>query len=44
MLNELLAVIQEALVDGNNIQVGFGTFSVTERAGLEGRIRQLGKQ
>ena len=44
MLNGLLEVIQEALADGNNVQlVGFGTFSVTERAGREGRNPATGK-
>ena len=38
MLNELLEVIQESIASGNDVQlVGFGTFSVTERAGREGR-------
>ncbi len=44
LLNGLLEVIQEALADGNNVQlVGFGTFSVTERAGREGRNPATGK-
>ena len=39
ILNGLLNVIQENMASGNNVQlVGFGTFSVTERAGREGRI------
>ena len=38
MLNELLEVIQQTIASGNDVQlVGFGTFSVTERAGREGR-------
>ena len=38
MLDGLLEVIQKTLAGGNNVQlVGFGTFSVTERAGREGR-------
>ena len=38
MLNELLEVIQESIASGNDVQlVGFGTFSVTERASREGR-------
>ena len=38
MLNGLLEVIQETMASGNDVQlVGFGTFSVTERAGREGR-------
>ena len=37
MLNELLEVIQEAIASGNDVQlVGFGTFSVSERATREG--------
>ena len=38
MLNELIEVIQETIASGNDVQlVGFGTFSVTERASREGR-------
>ena len=38
MLNGLLEVIQETMASGNDVQlVGFGTFSVTERASREGR-------
>ena len=38
MLNELLKVIQQTIASGNDVQlVGFGTFSVTERASREGR-------
>ena len=44
MLNELLDVIQENMASGNDVQlVGFGTFSVTERAGREGRNPATGK-
>ena len=44
MLNGLLDVIQKSLAGGNNVQlVGFGTFSVTERAGREGRNPATGK-
>ena len=38
MLNGLLEVIQETMANGSDVQlVGFGTFSVTERASREGR-------
>ena len=38
MLDGLIEVVQKALAGGNNVQlVGFGTFSVTERASREGR-------
>jgi DNA-binding protein HU-beta len=44
MLNGLLEVIQKSLAGGDNVQlVGFGTFSVTERAGREGRNPATGK-
>ncbi|MDP2225387.1 HU family DNA-binding protein [Nitrosomonas sp.] len=44
MLNGLLDVIQKSLADGDNVQlVGFGTFSVTERASREGRNPATGK-
>ncbi len=44
MLNGLLDVIQESMASGNDVQlVGFGTFSVTERAGREGRNPATGK-
>jgi DNA-binding protein HU-beta len=44
MLNGLLEVIQESLAGGDNVQlVGFGTFSVTERASREGRNPATGK-
>ena len=42
MLDGLLEVIQQTLTGGNNVQlVGFGTFSITERAGREGRNGQI---
>lgn len=44
MLDGLLEVIQKTLTGGNNVQlVGFGTFSVTERAGREGRNPATGE-
>ncbi|PTQ85823.1 HU family DNA-binding protein [Nitrosomonas ureae] len=44
MLNELIEVIQKTLADGDNVQlVGFGTFSITERAGREGRNPSTGE-
>ena len=44
MLNGLLEVIQETMASGNDVQlVGFGTFSVTERAGREGRNPATGE-
>jgi DNA-binding protein HU-beta len=44
MLNGLLDVIQKSLADGDNVQlVGFGTFSITERASREGRNPATGK-
>lgn len=44
MLNGLLEVIQETIASGNDVQlVGFGTFSVTERAGREGRNPATGE-
>ncbi len=44
MLNGLLEVIQEAVASGNDVQlVGFGTFSVSERAGREGRNPATGE-
>ncbi len=44
MLNELIAVIQRTLTEGDNVQlIGFGTFSTTERAGREGRNPSTGK-
>jgi DNA-binding protein HU-beta len=43
-LNELLEVIQETIVSGNDVQlVGFGTFSVIERASREGRNPSTGE-
>jgi DNA-binding protein HU-beta len=44
LLNGLLEVIQDTLANGNNVQlVGFGTFSITERASREGRNPATGK-
>ena len=44
MLNGLIEVIQTNMASGDNVQlVGFGTFSVTERAGREGRNPATGK-
>ncbi len=44
MLNGLIEVIQANMANGDNVQlVGFGTFSVTERAGREGRNPATGK-
>ncbi len=44
MLNELLGIIQKTLAKGDGVQlIGFGTFSVTERAGREGRNPATGK-
>ena len=44
MLDELLEVIQKTLVESDNVQlVGFGSFSVTERASREGRNPSTGE-
>lgn len=44
MVNEILDVLQQTLAAGNSVQlVGFGTFSVTERASREGRNPATGK-
>lgn len=44
MLDGLIDVVQKTLVDGNSVQlVGFGTFSVTERASREGRNPSTGQ-
>ena len=44
LLNGLLEVIQDAIASGNDVQlVGFGTFSVTERAAREGRNPATGE-
>ncbi len=44
MLNGLIEVIQTNMASGDNVQlVGFGTFSVTERAGREGRNPATGE-
>jgi len=42
-VNALFATVQEALVEGDKIQViGFGTFEVTERKARTGRNPQTG--
>ena len=44
VLNSTLDSIQEALIEESNLTlVGFGTFSVIERAAREGRNPQTGK-
>ena len=44
MLDGLIDVVQKTLIDGNDVQlIGFGTFSVTDRAGREGRNPATGK-
>ncbi len=44
MLNGLLDIIQEAMVNGKDVQlVGFGTFSVSERASREDRNPSTGQ-
>jgi len=44
IVNTLLEVIQERLVNNDAVQlVGFGSFSVTNRAGREGRNPATGK-
>lgn len=44
MLNGFIEVIQANMASGDSVQlVGFGTFSVTERAGREGRNPATGK-
>jgi DNA-binding protein HU-beta len=45
LLNATLEAIAETLVKGENIQlIGFGTFSVNERAARTGRNPQTGKE
>lgn len=45
LLNATLEAIAEALVKGDNVQlIGFGTFSVSERAARTGRNPQTGKE
>jgi len=45
LLNATLEAIAEALVKGENVQlIGFGTFSVSERAARTGRNPQTGKE
>lgn len=44
MLNGLLEILQEAMANGKDVQlVGFGTFSVSERATREGRNPATGE-
>lgn len=44
MLDGLMDVVQETLADGNPVQlVGFGTFSIAERASREGRNPATGE-
>ena len=44
MLDGLVDIVQKTLTDGNDVQlIGFGTFSVTDRAGREGRNPATGK-
>lgn len=44
IVSALLNVIQDALKDGNKVQlVGFGTFEVRDRAARKGRNPQTGK-
>ncbi len=44
VVNTTIAVIQGALVDGDSVQfIGFGTFSITERAARQGRNPSTGK-
>lgn len=45
LLNATLEAIAEALVKGENVQlIGFGTFSVNQRAARTGRNPQTGKE
>jgi len=45
LLNATLEAIAEALVKGDKVQlIGFGTFSVSERAARSGRNPQTGKE
>ncbi len=45
LLSATLEAIAEALVKGENVQlIGFGTFSVSERAARTGRNPQTGKE
>lgn len=44
IISATLTGIQEALAEGDSVQfIGFGTFSVTERAARAGRNPQTGK-
>ncbi len=45
LLNATMEVIAEALAKGESVQlIGFGTFSVNERAARSGRNPQTGKE
>ncbi len=45
LLNATMEAIAEALVKGDSVQlIGFGTFSVSERAARTGRNPQTGKE
>ena len=45
VLNSILAAITDAVAAGDKVTlIGFGTFSVTERAAREGRNPQTGKK
>jgi len=45
LLNATMQAIAEALVKGDSVQlIGFGTFSVSERAARTGRNPQTGKE
>jgi DNA-binding protein HU-beta len=45
MFDAFMAVVQNALSSGNNVQmIGFGTFSVEERAARTGRNPATGKE
>lgn len=45
MFNAFMAVVQNSLTSGNNVQmIGFGTFAVEERAARVGRNPATGKE
>ncbi|MGD9788505.1 MAG: HU family DNA-binding protein [Sulfuricellaceae bacterium] len=45
MFDAFMAVVQNALTSGNNVQmIGFGTFAVEERAARTGRNPATGKE
>lgn len=45
MFDAFMAVVQNALTSGNNVQmIGFGTFAVEERAARVGRNPATGKE